>query len=260
MDGKSNSKMQRMKKNLNATQKKMLFRISTIFTRPLYKAVCSRRVKRGERINSGMVRCLVAGHQLLFSNTSFFFSFCFDTLISLCVFVLLLSEFFYIRFDHAIAHGWQITHNTFVWKSGLNILYTEREGKRNRTTWCIWAAKSKTETKLHDRIYQLQSQHALRFTYTHIYMHIHTSQRNGICSRYMVHSTSHLSCALCIWCFCCCCCCYVWLCTVLIAVAANLKYSGECVSSSWKTFSMEFSLFNMRASLSFHSHLSLCFA
>lgn len=50
-------------------------------------------------------------------------------------------------------------------------------------------------------------------------------------------------------CFFCCRCC--WCCllsTVLITVAAvaNLKYSGECVSSSWKTFSMEFSLSHVR--------------
>lgn len=48
-----------------------------------------------------------------------------------------------------------------------------------------------------------------------------------------------------------CCWCWYWcclLCAVLITVAAvaNLKYSGECVSSSWKTFSMEFSLSHVR--------------
>lgn len=101
--------------------------------------------------------------------------------------------------------------------------------------------------------YQLQ-QHA-SFTYT---------WRNGICFRY----SSHLSCVFCtlplkflallllllVWVvvfFCRRRCCWCWcclLCTVLITVAAvaNLKYSGECVSSSWKTFSMEFSLSHVR--------------
>lgn len=80
--------------------------------------------------------------------------------------------------------------------------------------------------------------------------YIHT-RRNELCFRINIFLSLRMSCAFCLsllavvhlmFCF------WLLLCfdfvQFLLLVAANLKYSGECVSSSWKTFSMEFSLFN----------------
>lgn len=105
------------------------------------------------------------------------------------------------------------------------------------------------------------------FVYIYTYTHTH-SNRNGMCFRYTLDGICRMFCnathswwcfswrcwRCCLYFYRCCSCCYYCCCcllrdVVLIAVGANLKYSGECVSSSWKTFSMEFSLFNGAFSL-----------